>query len=138
MTVGDREGLANLYRRPKESIRNILVAVAERSSAALISEALDRAFGNAAVKTAATGEQCGAELKGTNYDCILLDQELTDTDGIELLGLVAREYPHIPVVALADDVSFAAQAMSRGAAGYFSGTTQGGIRASCRKSFNGP
>jgi len=118
MTVSDREGLANLYRLLKESIRSILVVEADRSSAAPISEAIEQAFGNATVRTAATGKQCRAELKGTTYDCILLDQEAPDTDGIELIGLIAKEYPYVPVVALADDVSFATQAMRRGAAGY--------------------
>ncbi len=119
MTVSDREGPANLHRPLKESIQSILIVEGDRSSAASISEALERAFPNVTVRSAPTVTQCTAELRSTTYDCILLGHEAPDTGSIELLGLIAKEYTHIPVVALADSASFATQAMRGGAAGYF-------------------
>jgi len=52
------------------------------------------------VATLTHGQQCIEFLKKDSVDLILLDIEMPEMNGMEVLEIVHRDYPHIPVIIL--------------------------------------
>jgi two-component system KDP operon response regulator KdpE len=73
-----------------------------------------------AVALAATAAEALARLVADDPDLVLLDLNLPDLPGLELLDRLRAEWPKVPVVILSgtDDPILARAAMARGAADY--------------------
>ena len=72
------------------------------------------------VETLTDGLQCIEFLKEHSADLILLDIEMPEMDGIEVLEVVHRDYPHIPVIMLSATTTRATArgTLERGAVDY--------------------
>lgn len=67
-----------------------------------------------------TGEAAVAELEARDFQAVLLDLRLPDTDGFEILALVRARWPHLPVVMMTahGSESTAVRALGAGAMDY--------------------
>lgn len=75
---------------------------------------------NYRVETAATAEEALDHLKQKEYDLIFLDLNLPGMSGIDLLGEIHRQFPHLPVLILTAHAALgsAIQAVRLGARDY--------------------
>lgn len=72
------------------------------------------------VGSAAGGQECLDKLAVTQPDLLLLDINMPDMSGIEVLKVVKSKYPKVKVIMLTvhDDYAYAQDAMKNGADGY--------------------
>ncbi len=84
--VGDRE----------ENIRKVLLV----EDQVVQSDALKELFKEKSIVVAQafTGKEAITKLKEEEFDCVILDLNLPDIDGIELLEIIKEEYPKVPVI----------------------------------------
>ena len=85
-----------------------------------IKQVLSSAFDPAIVGEAASAEEGLHEVRGTNWDVMVLDLSLPGMNGLDLLKDLRRERPDLPVLVLSmhRPEQFARRAMNAGAAGY--------------------
>lgn len=99
------------------SIR-ILVVEDEHSQRVLLKKILEK--GHYTVDTMGTGQQAIEAFQQHDYDCVLLDQRLSDMNGLAILERVKNMNPIIPVIIITAyaNVTDAVKAMKRGAFHY--------------------
>ncbi|HUT02339.1 MAG TPA: response regulator [bacterium] len=119
MTVTDREGLASLKSLPDEKIRSVLIVETDPLLADSIAQTVNQASETINVATAQTEAQCLAQIKDSEFDCVLLDLDLLSTNGSELIALIKDSRPHIPLVAMTSEPALAVRAIEGGATGFF-------------------
>ena len=78
--------------------KRILVVDDEKDVLEIIKDRLE-SYGYE-VETLTDGQQCIEFLKKDSIDLILLDIEMPEMDGIEVLEIVHRDYSNIPVIIL--------------------------------------
>jgi DNA-binding NarL/FixJ family response regulator len=85
-----------------------------------IKQVLSGAFHPALVGEAANAEEGMSEVRGTEWDVMVLDLSLPGASGIDLLKDLRRERPALPVLILSmhPPDQFARRAMTAGASGY--------------------
>jgi DNA-binding NarL/FixJ family response regulator len=85
-----------------------------------IKQVLAGAFHPAQVGEASNAEEGMMEVKGTEWDVMVLDLSLPGTSGLDLLKDLRRERPTLPVLVLSmySPEQFARRAMNAGASGY--------------------
>jgi len=85
-----------------------------------IKQVLADAFSPAVVGEAANAEEGMSEVRGTEWDVMVLDISLPGASGLDLLKDLRRERPALPVLVLSmhPPEQFARRAMSAGASGY--------------------
>ena len=77
------------------------------------------------VTAVATAEEAQAIARTATVDLIILDIELAEVDGLQLLGVFKKLYPELPVMiltALGFDDQLLAEALQNGASAYLSKT----------------
>ncbi len=88
-----------LYIDDRESTLRAIAVVAEALGCTLL--------------TAKTGQE-GLSKLGENPDVILLDMELPDMDGIELVQAIRRERPGVPLIAVTGHVDYRERCLAAG------------------------
>src|SRR5205085_6571898 len=85
-----------------------------------IKQVLADAFSPAVVGEAANAQEGMTEVRGTDWDVMVLDITLPGPSGLDLLKDLRRERPTLPVLVLSmhPPDQFARRAMSAGASGY--------------------
>jgi DNA-binding NarL/FixJ family response regulator len=85
-----------------------------------IKQVLADAFTPAVVGEAANAQEGMSEVRGTDWDVMVLDISLPGASGLDLLKDLRRERPTLPVLVLSmhPPEQFARRAMSAGASGY--------------------
>jgi two-component system, NarL family, invasion response regulator UvrY len=85
-----------------------------------IRQVLTDAFSPAQVGEASTAEEGMTEIKGGQWDLLVLDLSLPGTSGLDLLKDLRRERPTLPVLVLSMHSAdqFARRAINAGASGY--------------------
>lgn len=98
--------------------KRILVVDDEKDVLEIIKDRLE-SYGYE-VETLTDGLQCIEFLKKASADLILLDIEMPEMNGIEVLEIVHRDYPDIPVVILSatKTKSTARRTLEKGAVDY--------------------
>lgn len=99
---------------------NILIVDDNEDHQILMEEALMQFIQESNVVFAGTGEECFLELSRVNYDAVIIDFNLSDMDGLEVLrGMNHKEYniPSVMVTAFGDE-NIAVEAMKLGATDY--------------------
>jgi PAS domain S-box-containing protein len=66
---------------------------------------------------AGSAEAAHRRLDGGEFDCVVSEYQLAETDGLALFEGVRREYPSLPFVVFTDDESALADALERGVTG---------------------
>src|SRR5690606_15562082 len=74
------------------------------------------------VQSALTAEDGFKKLSSNSIDLVLTDVRLPDSDGLEILQEVKRNYPHIQVIVMTNyaEINMAVKAMKNGAFDYVS------------------
>lgn len=93
-------------------------AVVRRGLQQILSETKDIHVGG----EASSGAELRACLQKEKWDVLVLDMQMPDASGIELLSEIRRTHPHLPILVLtmfAED-QFAVRAIKAGAAGFLS------------------
>lgn len=82
----------------------------------LLAETIDLEVGG----EAGTGEQAVEMVRARNWDAMLLDISMPDKSGVDVLALVKRAKPTLPVVMLSmhPEMQFAVHVLRAGASGY--------------------
>jgi two-component system, NarL family, invasion response regulator UvrY len=90
-----------------------------------IKQVLAGAFHPALVGEAANAEEGMSEIRGSDWDVMVLDLTLPGTSGLELLKDLRRERPTLPVLVLSmhPPEQFARRVMNAGASGYLTKDT---------------
>jgi DNA-binding NarL/FixJ family response regulator len=90
-----------------------------------IKQVLAGAFHPAEVGEASNAEEGMMEVKGTEWDVMVLDLSLPGTSGLDMLKDLRRERPTLPVLVLSmySPEQFARRAMNAGASGYLTKDT---------------
>ena len=72
------------------------------------------------VKIARTAEQALQELPEQEFDLVLVDVSLPDTNGIELVAMIHEKYPHIPSLVISGHNTslYINRSLEAGARGY--------------------
>ena len=85
-----------------------------------IRQILTRALTSAVIGEASTAEEGLAEIRGGEWDILVLDLSLPTQNGLDLLKEVHRERPKLPVLVLSmhPAAQFARRVINAGAAGY--------------------
>jgi DNA-binding NtrC family response regulator len=99
---------------------NILIVDDNEDHQVLMEEALRQFIEEVNVVFAGTGEECLLELSKENYDAVIIDFNLSDMDGLEVLrSMNYKEYktPSVMVTAFGDE-NVAVEAMKLGAFDY--------------------
>ena len=99
---------------------NILIVDDNEDHQVLMEEALKQFLDETNVVFAGTGEECLLELSKENYDAVIVDFNLSDMDGLEVLRSMSdKEYktPSVMVTAFGDE-NVAVEAMKLGAFDY--------------------
>jgi serine phosphatase RsbU (regulator of sigma subunit) len=99
---------------------NVLLVEDDRGDAVLVEELIADADAEINVVWAQSMEDAEAHLGQTRPDCVLLDLNLPDADGIRALDRVARRDPAMPIVVLTglNDEHFGISAVAAGAQDY--------------------
>src|SRR5476649_2111190 len=99
-------------------MKNILIIDDEVNVATLLSKFLSRNGFN--VTTASTGSIAFEFLKNNNYNLVLCDFRLEDTDGREILKRIRSEYPQTGVIIITgySDIKMAVELIKMGAYDY--------------------
>ncbi len=58
------------------------------------------------VTLASSGEECIEKIKFGRFNMVLLDHLMPGMDGIETMAVIRKKYPHLPVYAMCEDMSF--------------------------------
>jgi len=88
----------------KEKPKSIMVVNGEPDVADLFVEMLLMDVNPYIVTTAYTGKECLSGIKKTNQDMVLMDIELPDMDGWDLIEKIKKTHPDIPVVVITSRV----------------------------------
>ncbi|MGV0794681.1 PP2C family protein-serine/threonine phosphatase [Mycolicibacterium sp. XJ1819] len=99
---------------------SVLLVEDDRADAILVEELIADATAEIAVRWAPSMEAAEQMLAAQRPDCVLLDLNLPDADGIKALDLVARRDPTMPIVVLTGlhDEHFGVSAVAAGAQDY--------------------
>ncbi len=99
---------------------NILIVDDNRDHQILMEESLMQFIEEVNILFAGTGKECFLELSKQNYDVIVIDFNLSDMDGLELLRSMNYKKYNIPVVMVTafGDENVAVEAMKLGAYDY--------------------
>ncbi|MCP4254461.1 MAG: response regulator [Candidatus Scalindua sp.] len=99
---------------------NILIVDDNRDHQILMEESLMQFIEEANIMFAGTGKECFLELPKRNYDVIVIDFNLSDMDGLELMRSMNYKKYNIPVVMVTafGDENVAVEAMKLGAYDY--------------------
>jgi PAS domain S-box-containing protein len=99
---------------------NILIVDDNEDHQILMEEALKQFIQEANIVFAGTGEECFLELSKENYDAVVIDFNLSDMNGLEVLRSMNYKEYNIPVVMVTafGDENVAVEAMKLGAYDY--------------------
>ena len=103
-----------------------MIRVAIADDHAVVREGLKRIIDNEArlelVGEAADGHEALKMLQAGNLDVLILDMSMPGRSGIELISLIKRESPRLPILVLSmhSEELFAVRAIRAGALGYLS------------------
>jgi serine phosphatase RsbU (regulator of sigma subunit) len=125
---GPQDALAPASENPGNSLRqpsnlqplSLLLVEDDRGDALLVEELIADAVGDIQVVWARTMADAERELAGRQLDCVLLDLNLPDANGIAALEAVAKVDATVPIVVLTglDDEHFGVSAVASGAQDY--------------------
>ena len=96
-------------------------AIVRRGLRTVIGDDLPDAF----IGEACTGRDAIERIRAESWDAVVLDLNLPDRNGLEILKLLKNEYPALPIIVLSfyPDEQYAMRALKAGAAAYLNKET---------------
>ena len=103
-----------------KEIHKVLIVDDNQDHQILMEEALKQFMQEVDIVFVSTGEECILELSKADYSLIVIDYNLSDTNGLEVLREINSKEYHCPVIMVTafDDENVAVEAMKLGARDY--------------------